>query len=579
PSFTVGGAVEDYRMTPDGTSSADLAFPSYNFPDMWEIPSQPGTVGAFDFSSEWDLSAPTLTMSVVAPKHLTLQAQYPNYIDLDQSFAEFSGNQTLPVVDAGVGSAQDFAGINARGKLALIHLDTLSGCLVESSQLQHALQAGAAGVLVAPTLTLPSGEPFTCPVPLEPQSFFGQGPEVNIPFVSVPAAEATSLRGLLAHGTVRVNVAALAISPYQYDLKFYAEGKMPSSTAYTVTDHTVTAVHANYHSAQAAFAEPFDAVFAPDEFFVGGVTDALPAPAAQTEYYGPASPAVVWQRFPGLFADDAVLDAGVTYDVFGQPGNGRTEDWFGSPAAPGSIDPPQDVFQAQPGKFDGSAPSAFCAGCRQGDTFYPLFYKVLNSDPRLTDGPFGFTSDNIHLFHDGQEIQPISFAGIAAYQLPAQRATYQLKANFFNTATDWQFTSGQPASNQVPDGFACVAAALTGSTDPCEVDPLIFLRYNAFTSLTNAVSAAATHQIQVTPSYQAPVAPAKITSLRLWISTDGGTTWQQEQTRVHDGTYTASYHVPALSATSGWVSVRVQATDSAGDTVSQTISNAYAITN
>jgi hypothetical protein len=578
PSLPVAGAVEDYRLTPDGTADADLAFPSYLFPNMWTIPTQSVTVGAFDFSSQWQLSAPILDMSVVAPKHLTLQAEYPNYTNVGTPFAEFSGKQTLPVVDAGTGTTQDFAGINARGKLALIRMASLSGCAVESSQLQNALEAGAAGVLVDPTLS--GGGGVSCSFPVVPQSFFGQGPEVNMPFASVPAAQAATLESLLAHDPVRINVAAIAISPYQYAVKFYSEGKMPATTAYTVTDRTVTAVHTNYHSAQAGVAQPTDVAVAPDEFFVGGVTDALPAPAAQTEYYGPASPAVAWQRSPSLVTKDgAFVDGPLTNSVFSHGGSSTTEDWFDNPVALGSIDPPEDVFQAQPGRFDGNAPSAFCAGCRQGDTFYPLFYNVLGGDPRIVDGAIGFAPGTIHLSAEGKEIQPISVEGIAAYKLPAQQSTYRLSADTGNTVTDWQFTSAQPATDQVPDGFACLGTAVTGSTDPCKPESLIFLRYNAFTSLANAVTAGATHQIQVTAGYQASAAPAKITSLKLWISTDGGTTWQPEQVRAHDGTYTASYHVPALSATSGSVSVRVQASDSAGDTVSQTINKAYSITN
>ena len=48
--------------------------------------------------------------------------------------------------------------------------------------------------------------------------------------------------------------------------------------------------------------------------------------------------------------------------------------------------------------------------------------------------------------------------------------------------------------------------------------------------------------------------------------------------RNQGGTFTASYHVPALPATSGSVSLRVQARDSAGDSVSQTVPGAYSIT-
>ncbi len=117
------------------------------------------------------------------------------------------------------------------------------------------------------------------------------------------------------------------------------------------------------------------------------------------------------------------------------------------------------------------------------------------------------------------------------------------------------------------------------STDPCGADPLIFLRYNAFTGLTNAVSAPGSHQLQVSAYYQAASPPAAITSLKLSISTDNGATWQQATVhRDSDGVYTVTYQVPAVTATSGTVAIKAQATDSAGDTVNQTIYNAYHLT-
>ncbi len=225
----------------------------------------------------------------------------------------------------------------------------------------------------------------------------------------------------------------------------------------------------------------------------------------------------------------------------------------------------------QRGAEAGSRPLLRVPACRPPTDFY----QVSGADPRLLDGPYFFAPGDIHLYQGGQEIQPISVDGTAAYQLPAAKASYQLDTSDNNTTTDWQFTSEEPASNQAAPGLGCGGSFFSGSTAPCAPDPLIFLRYNAFTTLANAVTAGATHQIQVTPTYQASVAPAQITSLRLWISTDGGSTWQQEPVQDHDGSYTASYHVPALSATSGTVSVKVQAGDSAGDTVSQTIDNAY----
>ena len=116
-----------------------------------------------------------------------------------------------------------------------------------------------------------------------------------------------------------------------------------------------------------------------------------------------------------------------------------------------------------------------------------------------------------------------------------------------------------------------------GSSDPCAPDPLVLLRYNANASLANTVTAPGAHQLQVTGHHQAPDAPA-IRSMKVWISVDGGKTWQTTTvTGGVGGTYTASYTVPDLSTTNGAVSIKAQASDAGGNDVTQTILNAIRI--
>jgi hypothetical protein len=579
-SYPVALALEAYRMLPDATFGMNFTFITYGYQRAWVIPSRPVTVGAFDYSSSWIMYSPTLAMSVASPQRLTLQPYYPSYASAPADpFTLFPGSRTLAVVSAGIGTKEQFSKVNVRGKLALVKLDPrVGGCLVEDSQLRNALAAGAAGVLVDSTLP-PSVGTATCNMPVQPQWFYGEGTEVSIPFASLTPAQAHAVEHLLARGTVRIRVAGQASSPYQYDLKFYSEGKIPGATAYQVSDRTLTAVTARYHSAQPGVAEPSDTTFAPDEYFVAGVGDVLPAQATQTEYYGPDSPAEVWNRAPSLVIGGNQVEEPEAYDVFGQRGARIGEDWFDAPPALGAVASPTPVFAAQPGKYD-SATSAVagCADCRQGNVFYPLFYQVSGAAPGQIDGPFLFApGSDIQLSHDGTVIPPTPVDGAATYPMPAKKQAYLLQVTDGGQSAAWRFTSGEPSATSSPPGFACVGTAFAGSTAPCAPDPLIFLRFNAFTGLDAAVSAQATHQVEVTPAYQATVAPARVTSLRLWISTDGGKTWLRETVKEHDGSYLASYRVPARSATDGSVSVRVQAADSAGDTVSQTLDDAWGI--
>lgn len=63
------------------------------------------------------------------------------------------------------------------------------------------------------------------------------------------------------------------------------------------------------------------------------------------------------------------------------------------------------------------------------------------------------------------------------------------------------------------------------------------------------------------------------------ISVDGGTTWAPAPAAQQgDGSFVATYNLPQLSSTDGSVSLKVQATDAAGNDVTQIINNAYGLT-
>jgi hypothetical protein len=65
----------------------------------------------------------------------------------------------------------------------------------------------------------------------------------------------------------------------------------------------------------------------------------------------------------------------------------------------------------------------------------------------------------------------------------------------------------------------------------------------------------------------------------VWTSTDGGQTWVPASVSgQHDGTFTATYSVPPVSATDGAVSLKVQATDAGGNDITQVVTDAFQLT-
>ena len=82
----------------------------------------------------------------------------------------------------------------------------------------------------------------------------------------------------------------------------------------------------------------------------------------------------------------------------------------------------------------------------------------------------------------------------------------------------------------------------------------------------------------MTAYHQDPNAPA-ITNLTVRASFDAGATWTDARvTRANGGAYNATFTVPTLSHTNGYVTLRATATDTGGNSVDQTLYDTYGLT-
>lgn len=589
-----GGVLGDYRGIPDGDWSTQVFLLDLNayLPHFWATPTRPVTIGTFHMYSELLLGKAPLEMTATTPQHLGLDAMYSTQFEYPTAgslgVVRFPGQKSLQLVDAGFGSAQDFAGVNARGKLALIRIATVYACspgdsaFVLTDQLDNAINAGAAGVLI--DSQDPAQDPNGwCSLPIHSIAEGQGGTPPDIPFASLPVSQANTLIGLLAHHTVKINITSYSgNSPYVYALSLYREGFVPDSPLHTtLTDSQLSAVTDRYHSIQPGSAEECWSPWRPQDFSVGGMCDDFVATPADFQLFrGPLSPDTVQLRdntgeaLNGTFLPSQSQYA---YDVVNQAGG--SDEWFADPAAPGTYPVSGDVLQAQPGKWSNeSSFIGYCSFCRQGGTFYPFMTLASGADPRLDGNFYAFDLNSIHLYSGGQEIPPTNFGGIgfAVYQLPPGAARYHMDTTFNNvngsgtTSTSWDFTSSRPSTDQTPPGDVCIGT-FSGSTDPCAPVAMPMLRYDAHTDLSNTLAAPGAHQLDVTAYHQAPDAPP-VTSLKLWISTDSGTTWQLLQVRdLGHGSYTARYSLPALTQINGTLSIKAEAKDAAGSDISQTL--------
>ncbi|MFE2092789.1 hypothetical protein [Streptomyces sp. NPDC059460] len=108
-------------------------------------------------------------------------------------------------------------------------------------------------------------------------------------------------------------------------------------------------------------------------------------------------------------------------------------------------------------------------------------------------------------------------------------------------------------------------------------EPLIFLKYDLGLDLDNTAKSDGVHHITVTGYHQERLStPPTVTELRAEAGFDGGKTWQPASTEASGkDTFSVDINHPKRDEASSGVGLRISATDSAGNTVKQTIPKAY----
>jgi len=200
---------------------------------------------------------------------------------------------------------------------------------------------------------------------------------------------------------------------------------------------------------------------------------------------------------------------------------------------------------------------------RDGDSIGIYVPSFADGTPeRLGDATL--ESEHTTLIRNGQEIGASDSLAIQTFAVPADEATYEL-TKVTQRADNWTKLSPVISSRwtfrskRTPDG---VETAL----------PLLNVRYTPQLDEHNrAPQGRFEFPVTVQTAFKAPVRP--IVSLQLSASFDDGKTWQPVPVRRTG----ASGWKASLNQTSGFVTLRAQAVDAAGNRVDQTITRAYEV--
>jgi hypothetical protein len=144
-----------------------------------------------------------------------------------------------------------------------------------------------------------------------------------------------------------------------------------------------------------------------------------------------------------------------------------------------------------------------------------------------------------------------------------------------STQTTWTWTSSRDPSATVPSPWYCSLGPSGQDPRRCAVQPMMTLDYHVRGLGLTGTAPAGQQAIGLNVGHIQLARAAKITGAGAQVSCDGGNTWQKAEVRpAGSGNLTVTFS----EASDCLVTLKVTATDSAGDSVTETIDNAYQVT-
>ncbi|MGW1091979.1 S8 family peptidase [Streptomyces sp. NPDC002596] len=408
PTETYAATFKTQRTSVDGdwgiTASLSTEY-GPGEPGWWVLPTTGEvSLGTLDFFSRHVLVPPSVTMKV---------AGNGDAFDLDARYATpdttiNGGNQrwtedgkpagTLvrstiprlpatgkkPVVYAGTGSAEELAKVDAKGALVLLKPTDICGKTCDFTALRTrvaaAAAAGAVGVLVTgetdrvALLKYESFRQYKCVN--GPDSCPPVDPYAALPIVTVPPAQAATLIKRIEGGAmsgVQIELGGNREVSKAYALAFDSPGRVPGNLPYQVQSKDLDRVDHRFHSDQPGAIPHFSWNRMTKS---GPVTEEslLPKPDSQRQFttlVGPRNDEAI-DRFE-MSVRDYVGPSVARQGGLGETqdlalGKKNTIDWNAGPSLPGAMPPvrTKSGFTADTGLP--------CAGCREGDRFWPTLY-------------------------------------------------------------------------------------------------------------------------------------------------------------------------------------------------------------
>ncbi|HEY8453448.1 MAG TPA: S8 family serine peptidase [Natronosporangium sp.] len=493
---------------------------------FFAVPTGPPTIGEFEMFTHWRLGEPRVTLEVTDPA-TDLRLDPLLFVDSPALDTVIEAR----LVDAGFGAAGDYEGLDAEGAVVLVR----RGGPFFPEKERNAAAAGAVAMLVA------NDRPGHIPA-------FGVGPEATIPSVMLTQADGDALQDLLADGEVTVRLAGTRRSAYLYEAVYPERQGIPADLSYVARPDDLARVDNAFHSDVDTVGAEYREVFRPWQLFSVVFVNELVAPWTRTEYLVPGD-----TRYRQRFAvgSGELREYLTVYEAAGR----QERTWRRQVVTPGvRLGGPAEA--GRPARRDGGVLALELAEWvdAQGNWGELSF---------LDTGAFRLYADDTLLV---ETTRPRG-----QFTMSPEAATYRLELELTRSDEVWTTSTATRTVWTLPG-----LRPGPGS----ELLPLLLVDYDVDVDLTNTAPHPRDRRgpavLDLTVHHQVGVDGPEIADARLWLSFDDGRTWLSRQGKdLGDGRFRFPLPSRGPAGTTGYVSLRVEAWDVAGNRIDQEVTRAW----
>ena len=500
---------------------------------VYAVDTDPVETGEFEFYTEHTFVAPALVTRAVEPAELEVDASY-----MTGSPAFDDGTHELPMVYAGLGYPEDFEEVDADGAVALIKRGEFSF----ADKAINAYEAGAEAAIIFND---------------EPEDFNGTvGDDGVIPTFDLSGDEGDALVELLEEDDVTFEFAVAALSPFQYELLLPEPDAIPEDLHYEIGDDDVATIDAGYYSdVEDQEINISHANWRPYQTIAITFTDRDQAPQERTEFVSAND--TRWQKTVYM---EPAFDGGVQEpQTFYEGAETREKLWHKQVASPGLIEGADHHPSSLP--------------VRDGDTLDLVI-------PEWSDAQAGLHRHWGHrdlddetafrLYEDGDLVAEDDRA-VGAFDV-SEESRLRLELDVARDA-DWWETSTETETAWELD---------SSTTDEAEPLPLVVVDYDIDLDLLNRAPHPSERRGPFTLDFHARhprgVDAPDVVDMQVWTSDDDGDSWRKRTVQDRgDGEFRVRLDQRDPDETTGYTSLRIEASDADDNTIEQEVIRAYAL--